>query len=133
MSRKTDHEVVQALLEGTRDRLRSLSPADTSEALLVIHNLREVAVAASLCRDGAIARAMHDFLEADWLLGYARFDRHPEDFDRWRIRHHRAVNRRDLRFVARADSYPLNRTQRIDRWVTIHVAFPVTLEVSVTD
>lgn len=48
MTWKTDLDVFQALLEGARDRLRSLRPADTSEALLVIHNLREVAVAASM-------------------------------------------------------------------------------------
>lgn len=48
MTWETDLDVVQALLEGARDRLRSLRPADTSEALLVIHNLREVAAAASM-------------------------------------------------------------------------------------
>lgn len=48
MTTSVDIDIQQALLEGARDRLRSLGASHHSEALLVIHSLRESSTAASL-------------------------------------------------------------------------------------
>lgn len=58
MTAAADRDILQALLEGARDRLRSLGPGDAAEALLVIHNLREVALASGLTQVAPILDAV---------------------------------------------------------------------------